>query len=1179
MMRSKASPTASHLSNVQGEAFLPWIDRGLEGLWLLAVFLVPLMFLSQDYIASEAQIAYVEVPKVALLRTVAGLMALLWMVEWAIGGGAFKEPFRVSFILEFAKKIQPHHAISSLNNWLKVHPGRWLLLSAGLFFGSTAVSTILSGSFHNSMWGEIPGQDGYSAYTIASYFVLFGVITTHLNNKGQLGRLLGAIITMGVLVGLYGTFQHFGHDFLSITESTGGGATRVTAFMGNTIFAGAVLSMTVPLTLVTAAFCLHGELGGRWNLLSKIGKLNREYLVTVIWAVILAVQLLGLMFTYSRGPWGGAVLALAVFLVLVVLSVGWRLLIQAGLVLGLAGIISIAFLHWQGSVAVVDAGPWLGLVVGLLGLAFTFTTLFVIQRFRWAILVVVAIGITVAVVSAVVVTVSVLPGRGTVGSSVGSQEVASAEGAISERISSVKTDVLDGFGGGRGTHWKVSGKLIKNRPWFEFDNLGLTWLRPLIGYGPDLFRYTYLLESPPDADGFIPLEPDHAHNFIIHQTVEQGIIGGLASLALFGSVFGIGAYHLLYRRKSKSQLYKLLLLGLTAVIFGRFLEMMVGVARISDLTVLWVLFALVAVMVRFNDEQQYLGDSTDNQAVEPVRKKNRGGAVNASNNNNNNTGVGLLFRLAIVVWAAGGIGVVTWQYSINNVRAAVAGSSAIDDFNEGNLQGSIQQLDKAIRLAPGVPTYYNNRAQVFLAYQAGPEILIEPGCAEQKDREYLVCLAIESWESNLDSVNQQPFYFRARVAAGNSAFNLRQNGAAITSYSNATKMVPNAWGLRNDLAESLIDAGIYQDALVELDASLEITGDTLSSTRGLYLKARALQELGLLDDALVTVNRGLSHNYGSESMQASLNLVRKINSEKGVSLDIDYFNGVLDRNPGDGVSYYLRGLAHLAMGNYEEANKDIQNSFSRGLILEETRVNWAYVRLKIGDFGFASGALQEILRVFPQNALAHAYYGDTLLVQRKYSLALNYLDDANRLDADLGVAYLLRAKIMLALGIEDAAKEILSSSVGTQLLSAPDYANRGELHAYFGDYDLARSDLNDAISINPNRSSYYSTRGNASVNLGDFESALLDLNSAIQFDPEQAQYFVNRGVIYYLLGEIEKSAADFEIATSIGGVEVPSIDNRNASYFIADRKNVSTEREAIMLLKFRTETELLNNIE
>ena len=40
----------------------------MEFLWLLTVFLVPLAFFDRDYAKSETIIAYVEVPKVALLR-------------------------------------------------------------------------------------------------------------------------------------------------------------------------------------------------------------------------------------------------------------------------------------------------------------------------------------------------------------------------------------------------------------------------------------------------------------------------------------------------------------------------------------------------------------------------------------------------------------------------------------------------------------------------------------------------------------------------------------------------------------------------------------------------------------------------------------------------------------------------------------------------------------------------------------------------------------------------------------------------------------------------------------------------------------------------------------------------------------------------------------------------------
>ena len=63
-----------------------WINRSLEALWLSIIVLVPLGFLDRDYALSEAVISYVEVPKVGLLRTLAGLMAILWLIEWGVQG-------------------------------------------------------------------------------------------------------------------------------------------------------------------------------------------------------------------------------------------------------------------------------------------------------------------------------------------------------------------------------------------------------------------------------------------------------------------------------------------------------------------------------------------------------------------------------------------------------------------------------------------------------------------------------------------------------------------------------------------------------------------------------------------------------------------------------------------------------------------------------------------------------------------------------------------------------------------------------------------------------------------------------------------------------------------------------------------------------------------------------------
>ena len=603
--------------------------------------------------------------------------------------------------------------------------------------------------------------------------------------------------------------------------------------------------------------------------------------------------------------------------------------------------------------------------------------------------------------------------------------------------------------------------------------------------------------------------------------------------------------------------------------------MMVGVARISDLTVLWVIFGLFAASVSFDDEHQ---DASVPDSSEPARnpsRRSRRRAARASAAPSFSTG--LIFRLAVVAWLAGGLGVVTWQKNFNYVRAAVAEGRALAHFREGDLESSIEELDKAIRLAPGVPSYYNNRAQVFLNYQLRPEDFREPVCDRQAEVPYLVCLGLQSLESNSESVNQQPFNYRARIAAANSAFNLNLHESAIGSYAKAANMVPNAWSIRNDLAESRINAGFYEDALAASNASLGITGDSEQSTLALFFKGRALQELGRLDEAVIAFKQGLWLNYASGTALASLGLIRDINTEQGVQFDLEYFGRDIGKNPDDAVAYYFRGLAHLALGDARSANLDVEESVRLGLDLSEVRANRLYTRFKIGIFGEIHEFETQINSAFkldPNSALLNALIGEFYASQGQRHRALDYLEDANTLDSDLGVAYLVLGKIFVSLGMEESAKEVLDSSSGLALPTAQDYVDRGEIYAFLGDYYLAFSDLDEAIRINPAEAKYYNARAKTYANLSNFRSAIADLDTAIQLDPGEGEYLINRGVIYDILGEAKRSLADFESAGSLGESNPPP-KGRDTSYFAVFTDTTSPESEARLRINLQVERQAI----
>ena len=690
-------------------------------------------------------------------------------------------------------------------------------------------------------------------------------MATHLKTRAQLWRILGAIVIMGTLVSGVALLQHYGHDFLNLADPAGIG---VISTMGNSIFAAAVMMMTIPISLVVATITLQGPDNFIGSFRRKLRLFSLALLVSAIWTLVLTVQLLGITFTFSRGPWMGTLVGLLVFLGLAAVFVGWSTLGRATLLLGIASGAALSIVQW--GVPISSVRLWLGIALALVALV-SLLNILGWRTFGRACL---ALGVAATLTAGVILmpswfnegleTVDSQPGVSAVVPSFGDTEVA-------QRFFSIGEYVSTGFFSGRGDTWLRSWELIRDRPWFQFDSLSLPWIRPLVGYGPDLFRYTYLLRSVPQG-GSVPVEPDHAHNFFIHQTVEQGLFGLLSSVGLFMAAFLAGAFQLLWQRRSITLVHKLILIGVLATLAGRFLEMMVGVARVSDLTVLWVLLAIfVTLPAVFRSEEA--------EAVGKPRPQPRGGG----RRNRRSLGVSrgsstygwpLFWRFAIVAWMVGGIGMLTWVKSINYVRASVAIGDAVEEFDRGNPQASLASIDRAIQMAPDVATYYTYRAQIHFLYQLDDQITPERNCSVQKNS-YKVCLAMAAFNSNLEGINQRPFNYRSRLATANSAFNLKQDDQAIRLYREAASMVPNSGALQRDVAASInymaeahLNVGEPEETIRILEDTADFEMDEGNVAKALYLQGVAYHDLGQLERSAQFLERSLGLVSEGETAKA-----------------------------------------------------------------------------------------------------------------------------------------------------------------------------------------------------------------------------------------------------------------------------------------------------------------------
>ena len=1143
-----------------------WINRGLEALWLMAVALVPLAYLDRDFISSEAVIAYVEVPKVALLRTLVALMAMLWLVEWAING---RLP-RPSLLLSGGGMGQGRQLFSSFLGWLRGRPARWVFVAVWIYLGTTILSTLLSASFEVSLWGEVPGQDGYSAYTVISYVLLFAVIATHVKNKPQVWRLLGAIALMGTLVAGYAILQHYGQDPLNLTEQTGGGKGRVTSIMGNAIFAAAVMFMTIPITLLAATLSLRVP-----NPSIPLRAQVRSWFFAVVsgglWGLVVVVQLLGITFTFSRGPWIGTLSALAIFLVLAAVFVERRIFLRTLLILGISSVLALSLLQAFNSVSLLDQGRWLGAVIALIGLAGLALFIGIQERLiqlsskiRRSWMALGAAGILSAAVIALVLVIA--PNWFAVDQrEANSGETISSE--VSSRLSSIKSEVLTGGLGGRSEYWEGSWRLVKDNPWFENRELNLGYIRPLVGYGPDLFRYTYLLESPPTSRSFLSEEPDHAHNFFINQLVEQGFLGLFSSLGIFVAVFLAAGYQILRQRSTLSNSYKLVLIALLAIIAGRFLEQIVGVARVSDLTLFWALLGLfaalpTAMMGSTNSEVRPAPTQVAQLSRRERRQHSRSVAPSPRYNWN------LFFRLAIISVIFGGVFVLTWLKSVNYVRAAHSVSDAIQHFRESDPQRALSELDRAIELAPDVSLYYNHRGNVYLAYMLAPNGQPEQDCQAQTALPYRPCLAAKYFQDNLDGVANRPFYFRAQMSLANAAFNLQLEDESIQFYRNALALVPNSWPVRNQLADAYIHANRPAEALPILEESIEITGGDPLSAAAYLLRGIAYRDLGESESSIKSLNRSLDLNIsGERAVRANQILAEHYVNAGQFDLAKLRYDALIELEPKEADNYAYRSIYLNELGNFTQAVKSYESALALNPEIAdeiplEKPISQAYAAVGVYELGLvlnrqAIELLDETLALNPKMALDYLTQlrsspGDAVDYANR-SIAYAELGDFKRAVADYEVSLNLDADIAtevpLAKQIAQAYAALGAASIESKLFQeaierydralklepdmGPVYIGRAQVYDHLEMYQLALGDLTQAIEFEPDSRSAYSHRGDVYSHLREYGLAVEDYSRVIDGGFVDIAILTSRGLAYTNLGQYSKAIDDLTLATSL----------------------------------------------
>lgn len=285
-----------------------------ESCWLAALVVVPVFFNVHSFRTFEED-------KISLLRSLALVIAVALIIR------AFEEGRQA---------------------WSVVGRPIWRLPMVGAALGLTAaygLSTLTSVAPQISFWGSYQRTQG--TYTWVSYVAVFLAIVLLARTRQQLERLVTVILLASVAPAIYTIVQHFGYDPIHWGIDV---RVRAHGTAGNPIFLAAYLIMLVPLTL---ARCL-----ARWRAGSR-----RAIVGALAYLLLLTLQLLGLLYSQSRGPLVALAVSLAVLFLVMALQQQRRRLTAGVISIMIVAALFVGVLNIEGGpLQPLRAKPYLNLI-------------------------------------------------------------------------------------------------------------------------------------------------------------------------------------------------------------------------------------------------------------------------------------------------------------------------------------------------------------------------------------------------------------------------------------------------------------------------------------------------------------------------------------------------------------------------------------------------------------------------------------------------------------------------------------------------------------------------------------------------------------------------------------------------------------------------------------------------
>ncbi|GAB4150312.1 MAG: hypothetical protein Fur0021_12680 [Candidatus Promineifilaceae bacterium] len=503
-----------------------WCDGLLEAGWLAVIVATPLFF---DTFSARV----FEPDKLTLLRSVAVIMSVTWLVKF-IDQRGWQSWARL--------RARGQDAVWRIP----------FVLPTALLVVSYLISTLFSVTPQVSWAGSYQRLQG--TYTTLSYIVVFALMAVTIRTHPQVRRVVTAVIITSIPVALYAMLQRRGLDPL---PWGGNVQRRVAGHMGNAIFIAAYLIMAVPLTAarIIDAFT---------NILEEAELATADIIRSAIYIFALAIQIIAIYWSGSRGPWLG--LGMGMFAFVLIVLVGLRnaaadrrrfqlrdALRGAALVFGgvvvLFLLLNLLFeaLTTAGRLAALNGpmGSFVAFALAVVVIVLAILVLAVARRgWRWLwfawLMVTLLVGGWLVAFNLADEPGPELAQRPLIGPVVQTLEDWRELPAIGRLGRVLESE--SGTGRVRVLIWQGVLDLIQPHAPLNYPDGSrdaFNFLRPLIGYGPESMYVAYNAFYPPELATVEArnASPDRSHNETFDALVITGLFGFLVWQALYLSVF------------------------------------------------------------------------------------------------------------------------------------------------------------------------------------------------------------------------------------------------------------------------------------------------------------------------------------------------------------------------------------------------------------------------------------------------------------------------------------------------------------------------------------------------------------------------------------------------------------------------------------------------------------------